>query len=276
MNAAELAGFLRSRRARVQPADVGLDDGGRRQTRGLRRAEVADRAGVSLDYYTRLEQGRRLRPSRQVVIALARALQLSDGECNYLLGLVGEAALPAPGSRTPHEGALRLLGQLDALPAMVLNSRYDVLAWNRMTDALVADLADLPDRERNTLRWLFTGRADALAPPDRAQLAHRFVADLRGSGRYPDDRGVRHLVAELSRESGEFAALWARHEVGVNRTVTKTVDHPVAGVLQLSCEVLAVPDSDQRVMVYTAVPGTGTDRALRGLRERVEERTAGC
>ncbi|WP_438489202.1 MmyB family transcriptional regulator [Streptomyces sp. S186] len=139
-----------------------------------------------------------------------------------------------------------------------------------------AAAAQRDGRRRNTLRWLFTGRPRALAPHDRAQLARRFVADLRGSGRYPDDRGVRQLVAELSRESAEFAGLWARHEVGVNRTVTKTVDHPVAGVLELSCEVLAVPDSDQRVMVYTTAPGTGTGRALRGLRERAEERTADC
>ncbi|MEU5300139.1 helix-turn-helix transcriptional regulator [Streptomyces noursei] len=275
MNAAELAGFLRTRRARVRPVDVGLDGAGRRQTRGLRRAEVAERAGVSLDYYTRLEQGRRLRPSRQVVIALARALHLSDGERNYLLGLAGEAAVPVPMSRTTDASARRLLDQLDAVPAMVLNSRYDILAWNRMLDALVANLAELPARERNTLRWLFTGPATGIGPRDRARLGRRCVADLRGSGRYPDDPGVRRLVAELSRESAEFAELWERHDVGVHRTVTKSMVHPVVGALDLSCEVLAVPDSDQRVMVYTAAPGTGTDRALRGLWARVGER-GGC
>ncbi|MCK7625846.1 helix-turn-helix domain-containing protein [Streptomyces sp. RS10V-4] len=275
MNAAELAGFLRTRRARVQPADVGLEHGGRRQTRGLRREEVAGRAGVSLDYYTRLEQGRRLRPSRQVLVALARALELSADECNYMLGLVGEAALPAPSSRQTQAGALRLLGRLDDLPALVLNARYDILAWNAMATALMGDLAAVPERERNTLRWLFSGQARGIGRHDRAQLGRRCVADLRSTGRYPDDPGVRRLVDELVRDSGEFAALWERHEIGVNRAMTKRMLHPVAGPLELDCELLTVPDSDQRLMLYTAAPGTATSRALRGLRETAAERI-GC
>ncbi|KUL54463.1 XRE family transcriptional regulator [Streptomyces sp. NRRL F-4489] len=272
MNAAELAGFLRTRRARVRPVDVGLDHTGRRQTRGLRREEVAGRAGVSVDYYIRLEQGRRLRPSRQVLVALARALQLSDDECNYMLGLVGEAALPAPSSRRTEAGALRLLDRLDDLPALVLNARYDILAWNAMAVALMGDLAAVPERERNTLRWLFSGQARGIGPHDRAQLGRRCVADLRSTGRYPDDPEVRHLVHELALESREFAALWERHEIGVNRAMTKRMLHPVVGPLELDCELLTIPDSDQRLMLYTAAPGTATYRALRGLRESAGER----
>lgn len=251
--------------------DVGLEETGRRQTRGLRREEVAGRAGVSLDYYTRLEQGRRLRPSRQVVVALARALKLSDAECNYMLGLVGEAPLPMPSSPEVHAGALRLLDQLDDIPAMVLNSRYDVLAWNRMATALVGDLERIPEGERNTLRWLFSGRARAVSPHDQAQLGRSCVADLRTTGRYPEDPGVRQLVRELSQESAEFAALWASHEIGVNRTMTKRMVHPRAGFLELDCELLAIPESNQRLMFYTAAPETATHRALRGLRETVEK-----
>lgn len=256
--------------------DVGLDEGGRRQTRGLRREEVAGRAGVSVDYYIRLEQGRRLRPSRQVVVALARALNLSTDECNYMLGLVGEAALAAPSSPATHAGALRLLSQLDDIPAMVLNSRYDILAWNQMATALVGDLESIPKGERNTLRWLFSGQADGVSPQDRVQLGRGCVADLRGTGRYPDDPGVRQLVQELSRDSGEFAALWARHEIGVNRTMTKRTVHPVAGFLELTCELLSIPESDQRLMFYTAAPGTVTHRALRTLRETAVEERLNC
>ncbi|MEU5212191.1 helix-turn-helix transcriptional regulator [Streptomyces sp. NPDC020742] len=271
MNAAELAGFLRTRRARVQPMDVGLEEIGRRQTCGLRREEVAGRAGVSLDYYTRLEQGRRLRPSRQVVVALARALKLSDDECNYMLGLVGEVPLPTPSTPKVHAGALRLLDQLDDIPAMVLNSRYDILAWNRMATALVGDLERIPEGERNTLRWLFSGPAREVSPHDHAQLGRSCVADLRTTGRYPEDPGVRQLVHELSQESAEFAALWASHEIGINRTMTKRMVHPLAGFLELNCELLAIPESSQRLMFYTATPGTATHRALRSLRETVEE-----
>ncbi|WP_240167495.1 hypothetical protein [Streptomyces noursei] len=126
---------------------------------------------------------------------------------------------------------------------------------------------------RRTGGW--TTAAAGIGPRDRARLGRRCVADLRGSGRYPDDPGVRQLVTELSRESGEFAELWKCHDVGVHRTVTKRMVHPDVGALDLSCEVLAVPDSDQRVMVYTAAPGTGTDRALRGLWARVGEQ-GGC
>ncbi|WP_039937298.1 helix-turn-helix transcriptional regulator [Streptomyces himastatinicus] len=272
MNTAELAGFLRARRARVRPADVGLEDIGRRQTRGLRREEVAERAGVSVDYYTRLEQGRRLRPSRQVVVALARALKLSDTECNYMLGLVGEAGLPVVSSGGPQAGALRLLDQLEDIPAMVLNSRYDILAWNRMATALVGDLGGIPPEGRNTLRWLFSGPARGISPHDRVRLGRSCVADLRAAGRYPDDPGVRQLVRELCAGSAEFAALWARHEIGVNRTMAKTMVHPVAGLLDLRCELLSVPGSSQRLMFYTAAPGTGAHRALRGLRDTAERR----
>ncbi|WP_242890686.1 helix-turn-helix domain-containing protein [Actinomadura litoris] len=261
MDRSELAGFLRSRRERVGPREAGLAPGGRRQTPGLRRAEVALLAGISVDYYIRLEQGCGPRPSGQVLTALGRALRLSDDESDYLLGFAGRPP-PRPSREVPGN-VLRLLERLDAVPAMVINVRYDVLAWNRMLTALIGDLAEAPPERRNTLRWLFSGRLDE----DKRALARRCVADLRASGRYPEDPAVREIVAELSAASPEFAALWAAREVEVQRTLTKRAVHPVAGELELDCEILPVPGTDQRVVLYTAAPGSLSRRGLELLRD---------
>lgn len=255
MDRAELSGFLRDRRARLTPADVGLEPGGRRQTPGLRREEVALLAGISVDYYVRLEQGRGPHPSEQVLLALARALRLSEDEREYLLRLARAQGSPEP-VRTVPENVLRLLERLD-VPAMVLDARYEMVAWNRMLVALIGDPAEMPPRRRNRLRWLF----DPDNPGANGELARQCVADLRASGRYPGDPGVLALVDELLAGRPAFAAMWAEREIEVRRTLTKRTVHPVAGELELDCEILAVPGGEHRVLLYTARPGS--QRALR-------------
>lgn len=264
---AELADFLRSRRDRVRPADAGLEAGPRRRTQGLRREEVARLAGMSVDYYIRLEQARGPRPSRQVLGALARALRLSDDERSYLFHLAGEAPAPPGPSRDVPAGILRLLDRLDDVPAMVLDAKYDILAWNPMAAALYTDFSAYPEKERNTIRWLFLRAAPALQSPDGRQFARESVADLRAAAaRYPDDPGIRKLVAELSAASDVFAELWAAHEVGVRRSTRKLLVHPVVGPMELDCDVLLIPQRDQRLVMYTAAPGTPSHEALGLLR----------
>ena len=256
MERVELGDFLRSRRARVRPAEVGLVGGGRRQTPGLRREEVALLAGISVDYYVRLEQGRGPQPSDQVVAALGAALRLTGEERDYLLNLVHpgrvERAAEVPGT------VLRLLERLGDIPAMVIDGCYDVVAVNGMMTALVGD-----GTPRNMLRWLFD--ESDFAAGHKRDLARRCVADLRAGGRYPRDPGVRRLVDGLLADSPEFARVWAAGDVAVQRSLTKRTVHPVVGELELDCEILDVPGTDHRVILYTAEPGSPTHEALRRL-----------
>jgi transcriptional regulator with XRE-family HTH domain len=267
---AELAAFLRRRRARVQPADVGLEAGQRRRTPGLRRQEVAQLAGMSVDYYIRLEQGRGPRPSRQMLAAISRALRLSHDEGAYLHHLAGETPGPPPGpARDVRPGVLHLLGRLDDTPAIVCDAKYDVLAWNPMAAALIGDFSALPPGERNVV-WRFFTDPDVRRRHD-ADGAQRFaresVADLRAaSARYPGDSGVRRLVGRLLAASTEFRDLWAEQDVQVRRSAHKRLRHPVVGWLDLDCEALHDPDRDQWVVLYTAPPGSPSHDALRLLK----------
>jgi transcriptional regulator with XRE-family HTH domain len=267
---AQLAAFLRRRRARVQPADVGLEAGQRRRTPGLRRQEVAQLAGMSVDYYIRLEQGRGPRPSRQMIAAICRALRLSHDEGAYLHHLVGEAPGPPPGPvRDVRPGVLHLLDRLDDTPAIVCDAKYDVLAWNSMAAALIGDFSALPPGERNVI-WRFFTDPDARGRHD-ADGARRFaresVADLRAaSARYPGDSGIRRLVGRLLAASTEFRDLWAEQDVQARRSAHKRLRHPVVGWLDLDCEALHDPDRDQWVVLYTAPPGSPSHEALRLLK----------
>ena len=267
---AELAAFLRQRRARVRPADVGLEAGQRRRTPGLRRQEVAQLAGMSVDYYIRLEQGRGPRPSRQMIAAICRALRLSPDEAAYLHHLAGEVPGPPPGPvRDVRPGLLHLLDRLDDTPAMVCDAKYDVLAWNAMAAALIADFSALPPSERNIIWRFFTdpdvrGRHDA---DGARRFARESVADLRAAAaRYPRDAGVRQLVDRLLAASAGFRDLWAERDVQARRSARKRLRHPVVGWLDLDCEALHDPDRDQWVVLYTAPPGTPSHEALRLLR----------
>jgi transcriptional regulator with XRE-family HTH domain len=266
----ELAAFLRRRRARVQPADVGLSGGRRRRTPGLRRQEVAQLAGMSVDYYTRLEQGRGPRPSRQMIAAIGRALRLSADELAYLHHLVGEVPGPPPGLvREVRPGVLHLLDRLDDTPAMVCDAIYDVLAWNAMAAALITDFATVPVAERNVIWRFFTNPAarDRYDADDAASFARQAVADLRAAAaRYPHDPGVRRLIDRLTAASADFRARWAEQEVDVVRSTSKRILHPEVGRLDLDCEALHDPRVDQWIILYTAAPGTPSHDALRLLK----------
>jgi transcriptional regulator with XRE-family HTH domain len=281
MDRRELADFLRSRRARVRPEDVGLQAGPRRRTPGLRREEVARLAGMSVDYYIRLEQARGPRPSRQILGAVARALRLTDAEREYLHHLAGEPPQPRPGPpQDVPAGILHLLDRLDDTPAFVLDAKYDVLAWNAMAAALITDFSRLPPRDRNPLRSLFLspGSAQITDDGEYGRFARVCVADLRAAtARYPGDPGVGGLVAELLEGSELFARLWSEREVAVQQSNVKTLRHPVVGTIELHCDVLHVPDRDQRVVLYTAAPGTPAHEALKLLRVvGVQDLTSGA
>jgi transcriptional regulator with XRE-family HTH domain len=266
---AELAAFLRRWRARVQPSEVGLERG-RRRTPGLRRQEVANLAGMSVDYYVRLEQGRGPRPSRQMLAALGRALRLTDDERSHLHYLAGE--MPGPPSTPVREvrpGLLHLLARLDDTPALVCDAKYDILAWNPMAAALLGDFSAVPERERNVVWRAFTRpeSRDRVDAADARRFARGAVADLRAvAARYPRDPGVRDLVERLLAASTEFRALWHEGDVQVRRSTRKRIHHPVVGRLDLECDALHDPASDQWTVFYTAAPGSAASEALRSLR----------
>jgi transcriptional regulator with XRE-family HTH domain len=266
----ELGGFLRRCRERLQPGDVGLAAGSRRRTPGLRRQEVAQLAGMSVDYLTRLEQGRGPRPSRQLLSALSRALRLSDAECDYLHRLVGETPAPPAGpDRDVRPGLVHLLDRLADTPAIVLDAAYGVLAWNPMGAALLGDFSALPVTERNLI-WRFFSDPAARARHDEAgadDFGRAAVAALRAAAaRYPADRGVADLVRRLRAASAEFAGLWTARDVRAAFSSTKRIRHPVLGWLELECEGLHDPYRDQWVIFYTAAPGTPCAEALGLLR----------
>jgi len=270
INRGELAQFLRNRRARLRPPDVGLPEGSGRRTPGLRRQEVAELAAISIDYYIRLEQARGPRPSRQVLGALARALLLTADERAYLFDLAGEAHPPAGGPTREVPVAVRnLLATLTDTPAYVMDAKYEVLAWNDLATVFICDITGEPPGRRNVIRWMFTA-AEATTHWDEDQtlaFARSSVADLRAAAaRYPHDRGVQALVAELLACSPRFATMWADHDVEVRRAVTKHIDHPRLGPVALDCQVLHIPDTDQRLVIYTAPPGSHLHQALRSLR----------
>lgn len=271
MNRAELADFLRVRRGKLQPDHVGLPTGTRRRTPGLRRQEVAQLAGMSVDYYIRLEQARGPRPSRQVLGALARALLLNLDQRAHLFHLVGETLEPAAAVRRDvPEGITHLLAALTEIPAYLVDAGYTVLAANDLARAFMSRLPRSECAEDNVVRVMFTGpdAAARLADPDQLRFARSCVADLRAAAaRYPDDDRLRGLVAELLRASPEFGEIWAEHEVEVRRNMTKHVDHPLVGPIDVECQVLSVPERDQRLILYVAEPGSASQRAIRRLRE---------
>jgi len=280
LNRAELAMFLRSRRDRLRPSDVGLPGGARRRTAGLRRQEVAELAGMSVDYYVRLEQGRGPRPSRQVLSALARALMLTFDEREYLFRLAGENPPPVVGpSREVSPGIRYLLDSLSLVdtPAYVVDARYNVLAWNQLATCFIGDLSAVAEEDRNIIRWTFRQPETDLhwSDDDMVRFTRGTVADLRAAyARYPGDKGIQDLVTELLGTSPRFAEMWAAHEVEVRRRMVKRVDHPLVGPLEFECQVLHVQDSDQRLIVYCAAPGSPTQEAFRRLARRQAQPTA--
>jgi transcriptional regulator with XRE-family HTH domain len=271
-----LGEFLRSRRERLTPEATGVVSYGARRVPGLRREELAQLAGVSVTYYTRLEQGHSVNASRSVIDALARALQLDEDERRHLHAL----AQPAVGGRprrarpeTAGAGVVGLLTAMSEVPAVVLSRRTDVLAWNPLGHRLLASHyhADAPHHAGsppNLTRMLFLDVHTRELYRDWPQEAARAIASLRLiAGRYPEDRALEELVGELTVKSSEFAGLWARHPVRSCVAGTKRLRHPEIGDLDLEFQALELPDgSGQRVLAYTAADGTPGAAALEMLR----------
>ncbi|MER8235433.1 helix-turn-helix transcriptional regulator [Streptomyces sp. NPDC094049] len=270
---AELSEFLRSRRARLKPEDVGLPEFGRhRRVPGLRREELAQLAGVSVAYYTRLEQGNGRNVSMEVLDAIARALRLSDTERAHLTHLAKptakkrqhRAAIARPQQVRP--GLRHLLDSMEDVPALVGGRRLDVLAWNRMARALLGDFAAMEPAERNVARMVFLGVGARDLYVDWECKATEVVSMLRlYAGCYPDDPALLALVGELSVRSEEFRSLWAAHTVADKGHGTKRLRHPLVGEMTLSYESLKVAgaDPDLVLVTYHAEPGSPSADALR-------------
>lgn len=261
----ELALFLRSRRERITPAEVGLPAGTRRRTPGLRREEVAQLAFISTEYYARLEQGRAPRPSREVLGGLARALRLSDAERDHLHHLAGAPPAPPAGpSREVRRSILDLLERLPLAAATVISASYEVIAWNDLAAALMEDFSALPRRDRNLVRRAFLGPGVLYGVSDAAAFARSSVLRLRATAaRYPDDPEVAALIRDLLAGSDRFRSLWASHDVADEHTLVKTFQHPLVGPVTVNCDVLDIADRDQRLVIYTAAPGSADEEALR-------------
>ncbi|MDN3238745.1 helix-turn-helix transcriptional regulator [Glycomyces tritici] len=262
MDRQQLADFLRTRRAALKPGDVGLPEGPRRRTPGLRRQEVAQLAGISVEYYIRLEQARGPKPSRQVLGALSRALMLVHDERAHLFNLADERPDTSAANRGEVPFTIRnLLAGLDDYPAYAVNAAYDMLAWNPTADRLMGWLSQLEPAQRNILRTNFSGphAAAALSDERYAGFLRQCVADVRASlARDPADSVLRALVDDLLRSSPEFGELWADHEVGVRTVQTKQVVHEEYGPLEFDCQVLEVPGTCFRLIFYVPQPGSRT------------------
>ncbi|GGP63687.1 helix-turn-helix transcriptional regulator [Streptomyces griseoincarnatus] len=267
----ELADFLRRARAQVDPSRAGLPPDSRaRRVPGLRREEVALLAGVSTDYYTRLEQGRRITPSPAVVEALGRALDLDEAGRAHLQDLFGLTAPSARGSRRPpavqrlRPGLHQLIDALDGEPALVLGRRTDILAANRMARALFADFERKPRPERNYARWMFLDEAARDLFTDWEDQARTAVESLRLEvGRDPHDRATTELIAELRERSADFDRWWEQHRVHQRTHGSKRLRHPLVGDLTVAYETLTLPgDPDTTLFVYTCEAGSPSRRAL--------------
>jgi transcriptional regulator with XRE-family HTH domain len=269
MDRTELGAALRTWRERLHPSDVGLPAGVRRRTPGLRREEVAGLAGVSVDSRTRLEQGRGPHPSDAVLTALARALRVSDAERDHLFHLA-DGSPPRPGRirSTVRPSVQRLMDRVTDLPAILLDAKTDVIAWNAMAAALLGDFSAVGPAERNMARRRFTsGTRHATDPAERERLDRALVSDLRRSAaRYPDDQGLLRLVRDLRAANADFARLWDLRSLDERHGDHKTLHHPQLGALELDCDTLHVQSDDQVLLVYSAAPGTSGAQALDLLR----------
>ncbi|WP_405989949.1 helix-turn-helix domain-containing protein [Streptomyces sp. NBC_00986] len=263
----ELGEFLKKRRAELSPRTVGLpDNGGLRRVAGLRREEVAQLASISIDYYTRLEQGR-MQASAPVLDTLARVLHLDDDERGYLFQLAGKTTTRARsrGRQRVQPQLQRVLDDLTATPAIVQGRRGDILAWNALAAALVTDFSRIPEKHRNYPRLIFTDPAMRTLYADWETSARLAVAQLRmEAAQYPENSRLIELVGELSLCDKQFAQWWGDHRVAARTVGTKTLNHPVVGELVLDWDTLtANTDPDQHLTVWTAAPGSSTHERLR-------------
>ncbi|MFI5613728.1 helix-turn-helix domain-containing protein [Amycolatopsis sp. NPDC051903] len=263
----ELGSFLRGQRARVRPEDIGLTTGTHRRVPGLRREEVARLAGVSTDYYVRLEQGR-VTPSEVTLTAIGRVLRLDEAGIAYLIA-VGRPRRSGDRRRgrtvqRVREDLRELLDAWPDQPAYVIGRRTDVLAINPLGRALLTDFEARPANDRNYLRWLLLSPEARSLYRDWSQVGSDVTAILRAdAGRYPDDPRTAELVGELAMKSEQFRQWWAEHRVLAYQHGVKRFRHPVVGDLDLRYQGLIVPGADdQTVFVYSAAPGSPSAEAL--------------
>jgi transcriptional regulator with XRE-family HTH domain len=264
-----LGGYLRARRAQVSPADVGRTSTSRRRVPGLRREEVAELVGLSIDYYVRLEQGRADRPSDEVLDALCRALLLGSAERAHLYDLARPVRRRATRVVADHPRTLRdplrqMVEAIPTTPAVIMNDRNDVLAWNHLAAALIADFPNLAVQERNMGRQIFLNPQSKVVHPDWEDAARTTVGMLRmAAGRHPHDPELVQLIGELSLSSPRFRTLWASHHVHQKTHGPKRFHHPNLGDIDLRYETFQLPDAaDHLLVIYTAAPGSTSEEAL--------------
>lgn len=263
-----MARFLRDRRAQLRPSDVGLPDIGRRRTVGLRREEVAALAHISASYYTRLEQARAPRPSADVVNSLGHALRLSDEQRTLLFTLTGRSSGSDVSTiqRTVASSVLDLTNRMPDTAVLILDAKYDILAWNPLAASIFEALPVIPSSERNLIRLYFFEHDPSLrhhGVSGSEDFAGFAAGQLRAlAERYPRDPGVRTLIAELRANSAEFERLWHQVDVVAPRHQIKHLNHAVVGPLEMHCDTLVVPDRDQLMVLFTAEPGTASHHAL--------------
>lgn len=272
---AALGDFLRNRRAQIAPKG---DGGPRRRVPGLRREEVAMLAGMSADYYTRLEQGRHRRPSESVLQALARALELDETETRHLFDLARSLAGPvrqdaSVAAQTVRPSLLQLLDSFTDHPAFVRGRRTEVLAMNPLAAELLADLPARPQGQRSLIRWAFLDPDAHAKYVDWEQITKSMVGTLRlDSGRHPGDPLLAELVADLSEHSEPFRTWWADHRVVERRDGIKRLDHPLVGRIDIQYEALEVTGAeDQTLFVYTTEPGSVSETKLATLAASVAQ-----
>lgn len=265
---AEFGKFLKAMRSRLKPEETGLPgSGGARRVPGLRREEIARLADVSTDYYTRLEQGRNIHPSRSVLDAVARALRLDSSEHAHMMDLLENCAA-SPRTAAPAQSvrpALRqLLDAVGDVPALVLGRRTDVLAGNRMAFLLFTDFLSMPPGQRNLTRWLMLDPQARELFRDWKTVAAEAAASLRVDvGRHPSDAQANQLVGELAVHSEDFRQWWAGHRVAARSSGVVRLHHGVIGDLELNFENLVVPDDSGQVLrVYSARPGSPSADSL--------------
>jgi transcriptional regulator with XRE-family HTH domain len=269
----EIANFLRTRRMRRQPEELGLPRGRRRRTPGLRREEVATAAGVSAEWYTWLEQAREVRPSADVLSRIGAALRLEPGESRHLLTLAGYG-LEDSGGAPPRPASVslrlqRLMDQLEYGPAWVFGERWDILGWNRAATVIHGDLATLQGIERNALYQLFLGQRMRATLQDWDVHGRQCVAKLRVMyASKVDDPWFNELIQLLRARSADFERWWNQHDIEVSQEGVKHYEHPEAGRLVFDFTVLEVLDERMaplRLVTYVPAPGTGTREKMEAL-----------
>jgi transcriptional regulator with XRE-family HTH domain len=267
MDQTDLATFLRTRREALQPDDVGMPRGQRRRTPGLRREEIATLCGMSTDYYSRLERGRGPQPSEHMLAAIARGLRLTLDERDHLFVLAGHNA-PARAAHSDHvnAGMMRILDRLEDTPAQIVTGTGETIIQTRLAVALFGDQTHFTGLARSIIYRWFTdpNERTVYVPEDHSTHSRVYVAHLRGVAAR-EGRGSRAvaLARQLGVESPEFAALWAKHEVGMTYASHKRIVHPQVGTISLHCQILVDPDQSQSLLVFTAIPGSEDYNKLR-------------